>query len=910
VGKLRIVSTTPGSRQAQANARGKLFEQLIAQVLKQFGYQVDRVTNVNYGGMEIDIEGSHTVTRTPLFAECKCYDTEVGSPPVQSFFGKYMTRWLKDKRSQGIMLAIPGINSHARAFYNDNAESSEITFRVVEEDEIIELVRGRNLLSPLEQAKETATKNGGSAREWNLIFSENGLYWLLFVIPTGSGIASQIAFVSQRGDLIVDDATIEPILEAMPELRDFEVVKDAPQVILTRKATEVEEIVEVRGSTSCFEYQFPASPEHFVGRTEAISQAIAFVDEVRAGLTSSRGIVFLANSGWGKSSAVLATVARLSALGHYAIAIDSRTCSSSQFMMQVVRHCLRRFSGSNPAISGFDDAVERVIQFGQEAASQAKVVCIFLDQFENVFFQVDTLRRLHELFLRICDARTPVILGFSWKTDLVGMTSDFPYQLRDTIQSASRRIHLDRFSEVETNRLLGLLSKELRSRIRADLRFFLSEFSQGYPWLLKKLCAHVKTLRESGVQQSEIANTLLNVEQLFLQDLNGLSPDEEDILRRVARSAPISVADMAENFDWNMVQSLLNIRLLVRVGNKIDIYWDIFRDYLNSNYLPPQENYILRMDIGPVLRMIEALQSTGGTAKMSQLRTALGVNERSLVNVIRDARIVGLIKVKEDCLVFQLQSREGTLNEMVARHLHDRLRRNRVVQSVSEHAAGTQLATIESIAELMKDLCPYISASSATWVIYARSMTKWMQFSGLVKVDGSGHVFHPDKAPNTVTTFSVGRKGPRVFPIQWGPAEAVLLRLVAAGARKERPDFSGMSPSTVKKALTVLQDIGFIHHDPGFVRFAPEALAYANKPDDRLRLLRDAARQVDSFNTFLTILEESDDRRLPNQLLGERLATQLGTNWSAGTCDVNAKILLDWARHAELVPPQYDRRLR
>lgn len=345
MGKLRIVSTLPGSRQAQANARGKLFEQLCAQVLRALGYRIDRLTNVNYAGMEIDIEGSHIVTQTPLYAECKCYDSEVGSPQIQSFFGKYMTRWLKDRRSQGVLLAIPGLNSHARGFYNENAANSEITFRVVNEDEVLDFVKSQNTLISIDEAIRVATRNGGTAGEWNLIFSESGLIWLLFVIPPGSGIATQIALIAPNGTQVVDEATIEQILDALPELRDFEVLRDSFQVVLSENRIEPEEIVEVRGSTSCFEYQFPASPAHFVGRVDAIQQATNFIDEVKNGTTSSRGIVFLANSGWGKSSAVLATVARLSESNHPAIAIDSRTCSSSQFVMQVVRHCLKRFTG-------------------------------------------------------------------------------------------------------------------------------------------------------------------------------------------------------------------------------------------------------------------------------------------------------------------------------------------------------------------------------------------------------------------------------------------------------------------------------------------------------------------------------------------------------------------------------------
>lgn len=102
--------------------------------------------------------------------------------------------------------------------------------------------------------------------------------------------------------------------------------------------------------------------------------------------------------------------------------------------------------------------------------------------------------------------------------------------MRDSIIGCSRRIVLDTFSDLETKALLDKLAEELRSPLRTDLRFFLSEFSQGYPWLLKKLCAHVKAQREAGTPQLEIARGLLNVEELFKDDLRGLSVQEGDVI--------------------------------------------------------------------------------------------------------------------------------------------------------------------------------------------------------------------------------------------------------------------------------------------------------------------------------------------------------------------------------------------
>ena len=83
MGSIRV-SASGSSPHAIAQAKGKLFEQLMANVLRHHGYEIDHILNVNYSGIEIDIEGHATVTGIPLYAECKCYDTPVDSPKLQA----------------------------------------------------------------------------------------------------------------------------------------------------------------------------------------------------------------------------------------------------------------------------------------------------------------------------------------------------------------------------------------------------------------------------------------------------------------------------------------------------------------------------------------------------------------------------------------------------------------------------------------------------------------------------------------------------------------------------------------------------------------------------------------------------------------------------------------------------------
>jgi len=327
------------SSKARDNARGKLFETLMAEVLRQHGYEIGKILNINYGGMEIDIEGTHMLSQTPLYAECKCYESFVNSPKIQAFHGKYMTRWFKNKHCHGLFIAIPGVNSHARAFYKENLkDNNDITTKLFEEDNVLSTIYQSRLVCNPESIVLLVKEELGTAGDNTLLYTDKGYFWIQYVIPKGSGIPSDYMVLDGKGNIINDEETIAYLLKIYPELKSFRVRTFEEYGQTHEEYDETDEIVEVRGSSSCFEYQFPASPEYFVGRDDLIQKIEEFIEKVKNKKTSCRGILFEGYSGWGKSSLVLTCVDRLKKCGHFALAIDSRSAVSAQFPLRLVKH--------------------------------------------------------------------------------------------------------------------------------------------------------------------------------------------------------------------------------------------------------------------------------------------------------------------------------------------------------------------------------------------------------------------------------------------------------------------------------------------------------------------------------------------------------------------------------------------
>jgi len=141
-----------------------------------------------------------------------------------------------------------------------------------------------------------------------------------------------------------------------------------------------------------------------------------------------------------------------------------------------------------------------------------------------------------------------------------------------------------------------------------------------------------------------------------------------------------------------------------------------------------------------------------------------------------------------------------------------------------------------------------------------------------------------------------------VPPIQFTPIERVAIRLVKALRQKGRVNWSGFRSSTITKSLMALEELGFIRRKPNSIILGDVIEDFADHPEKRPEIFAKAALNIRSFAIFIDILQEYKDKRLSLGELGMKLKEKLGTDWKEGTAKTNAKIMLDWARHAHLAP--------
>jgi hypothetical protein len=927
---LRIVA--PGETdKAKAKSRGKIFEKLSAELLRYLGYKIDRMPNVNYAGMEIDIEGTHIATNIPLLAECKCYTNEVESKKLQAFFGKYMARWLKDKRTHGIFIVLPGINSHAKGYYRESIENvKEITSTLYEEQEVIETIYMTEKIVQAEQLQPFIKAEEGTSGDSILLYTPNGYFWVQDVIPEGSSLSSAAVIFDSLGKRLSDKTEINFICELYSELQGIEVLNlndSSNSIHMEQDSIDIDPIVEVQKSSSFFEYQYPAAPEFFVGRDEFLEKVDTFVEGVVNNRISDRGILFQAQSGWGKSSAALAAVNRLNKRGHFAIAIDTRPATTPQFILKTIDYAFKKYLQSEANIdikppslnlTGLQGALHSLIEFGEKLKDRKRLFLIFFDQFENIFFMESILKQISNMLLTLCSKETNIVFGFAWKTDLIGFMNEFPYQIRDSIQNSCCTLNLSGFSEKETEALYEQLAKEIKSKLNKALKFLLSDFSRGYPWLLKKLCAHVKSQREKGVAQAKIVERGLNREELFKEDMDGLSAVEEDTLRSIAKRVPIGISDIGEDYKPNIVQSLVDRRLLIRVGNKYDTYWDILRDYLNTGKIPVEEHYILRVQLGSIMKIIENLAANEGTCDITRFLKESKLGEKSFLNTFRDMRIIGLAEIKgsDICLKYDFSKDYNDKNWGALRnYLREKIPKNRVAKMVLEALQKRTEMNLKDVSDILKRTCAYISANDKTWDFYARVMQDWLDFADLAILDKNTNVlrfYDSSKEVRQERKVTLSRRNVKIdLPqIQYRPIEDAAIRIVYALRRGKKIDWSGVAKSTRTKSLAALEFLKFIKRGPDRVVVTQTLKKFVDNENERKILFREAAQNLESFKAFLRVLDRNRNHKVDQAQLALEYKQEMDANWTEETSKINCKIILDWVRAAGLEPPIYKKLIR
>ncbi|MFF4990246.1 restriction endonuclease [Streptosporangium saharense] len=891
VGDPLVLVLADGATPAAVNhARGELFEWFVARLLHAYGYDEPTTANLKTTseGIEIDIEATHRLTKQPAIVECKAYSRPVSASEIGIFHSKLVVRRYSEPNTHGFFVALPRLTSQG-AEQVDLIKQHDHALTTLVANDIV------NILNDIGEVNDCPVTDG-IVSDRAVIVTREGIYSACLELNEESRKPARL-LVWAPSRAVPD--VVQGLIASSPYSQGVPVV-DAREVIARNLRSGVvldnsPVIVTVAGSRSDFEYQLPASPRYFVGRKRLISALEAVLVE------DSSVLVLNAQSGWGKSSLALKLQHLANERGGHSIVVDSRTANSPRFVAEVLSRAASEAARKSMIVIPEDaswatlSSSLRTLENSRWASDAGRLI-VFFDQFENVFRNEMLTREFRDLALGVRDLSGRLLIGFAWKTDHVGWTEDYPYQLRDDIRSQASVLSIGPLGATEIETLLRRLERELKQSLAKDLKQRLREYSQGLPWLFKKLAGHLLREVAKGVTQEKLASEALNVQSLFDEDLSELSPGEQEGLKHIARYAPIAISEVMDRIPSPVVTTLLHRRLVVQVGERLDTYWDIFRDYLNTGRVPVEDSYILRQTPLSVARLLREVVADDGDGSVPDMARRLGTSENALFNLSRELRLMGAtvyesnrrVRLLDD--IWNADDRESELRRRVAQSL----RRHRAYTTFTALAERVGRVTASIYARDLPSAFPAVEVTSATWQSYARAFLLWFEYAGLAVQQGQAWEIAPEgsKGSGILLSANLKRRTKGGFPHEPPRPSLAYLLSIAANPSAMIPRPSDKYEREKVRPLLVLGILG--ENADGTLRLLRKDILSNGAIDQNV--LMEMLERVPGVAEGLLVLRQQPGAS-PDQI-GSAVKEAIGAEWAAGTITSIGKYLRGWAKVA------------
>jgi hypothetical protein len=885
----RLVIVAKGdTAQFQAAARGHLFEKFVAKLFGAYGCEQPKTENLNLrqNGYELDISTRFILSKEAAIAECKAYSSPLPLKDLSNFYGKLSTARFDEPAVHGWFVAIPGLTSDGNQLAR-KIESSDKRFRLITVLDIYQLIVSQKWVKELVVADDIVISDYG------VLITQGGLYTIAKQLDPSTRMP--VSILVRSGGAQLDAESIS--LLSSSDYGGGLPVQDCEQraeAIATSVSVEVPALVTVVGSREDFEYQFPAAPEFFVGRKDILQRVKKTSEDA-----GSKGsvVVLNAQSGWGKSSLALRLAYQAEKSGGAAVVFDTRTATTPAYVAAALRRALTSAAEKGnlvlPLESSFASLQSAISTIRLSKWHTSTPMVIFFDQFENVFRDPRLTQEFRDLALAVRELPVPILLGFSWKTDLVGLTENYPYRLRDEIRGVANVISVEPFGPKDVGTLLARLAKAAQTSLSVDLKQRLREYSQGLPWLLKKLASHILKQLQAGTTEETLLSESLNIEGLFEQDLAGLQALEIDALKAIAREAPVLVSDIVERVSPDVIQSLVDQRLIVRVGERVDVYWDIFREFLISGKVAVEDTYILRMRPASTSKLLQYLVSRGGEVTATEAAQYLSMSLHVVFNTSRELRQLGILVPKSGSMLLAEQFRAGFVVEADLRaRVAKALKRHTVFTKIQEMIGLAILPeiSIDLLAKEMPALFPALEATQNTWRIYALSFASWLDYSGLMQL--RGQILGPSRAAPSVNILGKVELGRRTRTF---PQSRPLPTLEYLKSRVLQSPIQ-ISRSVEQKAQNDLMLLGLLDAKDNLL---DESLA--NRlldPVSQSGALMVALQAVPGGAGAINLISSTPS--VSAMVVGEVLRDAYGARWANSTVRMAGTMFRAWAKHAGL----------
>ena len=878
--------------------KGDLFENLCNDLLNAQSYEV--IEEIRVTGAELDLLCKHRVSGKQIYVECKAQKEKISAKILRQLLGT-VTGY---DHAEGWIVSTSEFGKEAKGFVEMWKEkpadvSGKLSF--YSPDLVVESLQNASVICapPVNNAQDFV----GDAEflgEWTLLVSQFGRFWAVYTLQGGAPYGVLI-YNAKNGRHIRDKTTISNLAQLETSLADYDLSAGLDESDGQSTALEpaVPSVVEVQIGDSWDDYR-PARPQDFVGRDATQKEILAFFGNAKDKTSDTRIFAITGNSGLGKSS-LIAKVRDRSRNKFYknrffTFAVDVRGAKTPSYISASLMKCLTAAQKA-----GFGDPIDlqltdpsspltspTIAEYLLSLEESNQVVCLVFDQFEELYSQPElfgVFTAAKDLMLDVASQKRNFILGFAWKTDSTTQQDHPAYHMWHDLADHRRVYKLDVFDSGEISKSITTFEKEIGSKVPIETRHQIANASQGFPWLLKKLCINLyENLKKGEGAESLLVD--LDVRRLFESDLELLSQAELTCLKIIAQKAPADWSEIIEISGVAVLNSLVHKRLVVRSGDRLNVYWDIFKDYLLSGKVPIIPfNYVPVSDITSMLNVFGLLKADKFVSS-DDIAKATSLNERTVWNIGADLVMFGL--AERSGTTFKYHRDLDEISETAAlQKLREKFGKHALKLAIYKSSAGKTVDK-NTIKATLKSCLPKASFSDRTWVTYTNRLSNFLTHTGYFVRAGANFVVQ-DLGTPVVDRQNLGRQGKLrgvVFSASASPAAVVeALSLIDGG-----DDIKSLEAKGYRNALSVLKrfDLVAVIGDTLVLNKAS-----IKKYGGHLEAVWTSAKNEATVAKGVRKITQEPD--ITGFELGQFISDEYARNWTPGSIQRNGNGLKQWS---------------
>jgi hypothetical protein len=424
--------------------------------------------------------------------------------------------------------------------------------------------------------------------------------------------------------------------------------------------------------------------------------------------------------------------------------------------------------------------------------------------------------------------------------------------------------------------------------LHSDLRHNLIVSSQGYPWLLKKLCIHIYEKINSGVDQENLLANRLDIASLFDTDLNQLSKADRACLNIVAQRAPVDWFEVIESSSAEALDSLMHRRLVIKSGDRLNVYWDIFREYLLTSKVPVIPlRYLPSTEPASVIKIAKMLVAKKSMSTQDLVAIS-GLTEGSIQNTGTDINMFGVATREGGTYQLNPDLKPGD-ETAILNAVREKFKKHAFTLAIQDRTSHS-LMTLSDAISILQEIFPNSSFADKTWHIYTLRICKWLELCGFLVSSINGWTYRDQGAVlSEGLRSSRRRRSTKIFSPLASPSHTVECLEWLAG--QKTVDKKSKLPTGYFNALRVLARFELALQDAASFSFNS---AKVDKYQSHFEAVLSSATAEPLMVELDKIIKSTPE--IKGKDVGELLSTKYALGWSEGSEIRNGREILAWAR--------------